>query len=475
MCNKIGRACNNPTYTTAETYNSAVHWNFHSYSMGLFSLKCYLPSLKEALSGRPALIHSCKVPNTNLWYVSYDGYYLDYAVNSWVARELIHDTRRHASQHETGFRCFGFLRRPSSVMIYTYRHYCINKGWMTDGDRSTSISTALTETQFTVEKESDGQLPFLDVLVTREEDGTISTSVYRKPTHTDQYLAFEFHHPMGHKRAAVRTLMYWAEALCSSGVNWAQEEKHVQAALEKNGYLATFVQRLRLPQPDRDEEQTPQTSVTIPYIHGLSQSIHRVLSHLDIKVAFHPFRTLRQELVHPKNLVPELQRRGVVPCDQCPQRNTGQTGRSLKQHLGEHCRALRKGNVLASAVAEHMFVSGHQMDLSKARVMDSHPPTQTQCLLESWQIQHEQAPLNREKSTLQGLYTSLLRWQWRPTCGDFACHEHLITSIDITKYNCMTSYFVYPLYLLNIPAFCSHLTFTSRDLSPSAVHPVFIQ
>ena len=43
--------------------------------------------------------------------------------------------------------------------------------------------------QFTVERESGGQLPFLDMLLTREEDGTISTEVYRKPTHTDQYLA----------------------------------------------------------------------------------------------------------------------------------------------------------------------------------------------------------------------------------------------------------------------------------------------
>ena len=73
--------------------------------------------------------------------------------------------------------------------------------------------------QFTVEKESSGQMPFLDVLLMREEDGTVSTSVYRKPTHTDQYLAFESHHPMVHKRAVVRTLMHRAEALCSSGVS----------------------------------------------------------------------------------------------------------------------------------------------------------------------------------------------------------------------------------------------------------------
>ena len=39
--------------------------------------------------------------------------------------------------------------------------------------------------RFTVEKEVDGQLPFLDLLISRDSDGSISTSVYRKPTHTD--------------------------------------------------------------------------------------------------------------------------------------------------------------------------------------------------------------------------------------------------------------------------------------------------
>ena len=52
---------------------------------------------------------------------------------------------------------------------------------------------------FTIEKESDGQLPFLDILLKREEDGSISTSVYRKATHTDHYLYFHSHHPAAHK------------------------------------------------------------------------------------------------------------------------------------------------------------------------------------------------------------------------------------------------------------------------------------
>ena len=48
--------------------------------------------------------------------------------------------------------------------------------------------------QFTREEESNGKIPFLDTMVERE--GTsVTTTVYRKPTHTDRYLHFTSHHP----------------------------------------------------------------------------------------------------------------------------------------------------------------------------------------------------------------------------------------------------------------------------------------
>ena len=47
--------------------------------------------------------------------------------------------------------------------------------------------------QFSLEHEKDRQLPFLDLNVSRSEQGNLETSVYRKPTHTDKHLAFDFH------------------------------------------------------------------------------------------------------------------------------------------------------------------------------------------------------------------------------------------------------------------------------------------
>ena len=45
--------------------------------------------------------------------------------------------------------------------------------------------------KFTVEdNKEDGSIPFLDAIVKPEADGTLSITVYRKPTHTDQYLQY---------------------------------------------------------------------------------------------------------------------------------------------------------------------------------------------------------------------------------------------------------------------------------------------
>ena len=63
-------------------------------------------------------------------------------------------------------------------------------------DHLNSIDTCI---QFIME-ESDEQLHFLDILLSRDKDSFISTSVYCTATHKDQYLCFHSHYPAAHKR-----------------------------------------------------------------------------------------------------------------------------------------------------------------------------------------------------------------------------------------------------------------------------------
>ncbi|KFD62119.1 hypothetical protein M514_25721 [Trichuris suis] len=47
---------------------------------------------------------------------------------------------------------------------------------------------------FTIEKEVEGKIPFLDTLIIRTQEGK-KTKVYRIPTHSDKYVEFTSHHP----------------------------------------------------------------------------------------------------------------------------------------------------------------------------------------------------------------------------------------------------------------------------------------
>ena len=103
------------------------------------------------------------------------------------------------------------------------------------------------------------------------------------------------------KRAVVKTLLHRTDALSSSGVSRA-EEKHVTEALQRNGYPISFIRRHTVP---TKSSQVPDSSrwrasLTLPYLGGLLESLHRVLSPLAIQVTIRPFRTLQQELVHPQ-------------------------------------------------------------------------------------------------------------------------------------------------------------------------------
>ena len=89
--------------------------------------------------------------------------------------------------------------------------------------------------KFTMEVEEDGRIPFLDVGISRNPDGSLHHNVYRKPTHTDRYLnQRSFHHP-SIKSSVNRTLVQRAYALCDPD-SLPKEQQHIKTTLQRNGY-----------------------------------------------------------------------------------------------------------------------------------------------------------------------------------------------------------------------------------------------
>ena len=60
--------------------------------------------------------------------------------------------------------------------------------------------------RYAMEIEKDNTIPFLDTTVTMDSDSLLTITVYRKPTHTDQYLAYDSHQPQSVKLGIVKCL-----------------------------------------------------------------------------------------------------------------------------------------------------------------------------------------------------------------------------------------------------------------------------
>ena len=68
--------------------------------------------------------------------------------------------------------------------------------------------------QFTVENnKEDGAIPFLNTIVKPEADESLSITVNKKPTHTDQYLQWDSHHHLSAKFSVINTLTHRAKTV----------------------------------------------------------------------------------------------------------------------------------------------------------------------------------------------------------------------------------------------------------------------
>ena len=100
--------------------------------------------------------------------------------------------------------------------------------------------------KFTVEdNKEDGSIPFLDTIVKPEADGTLSITVYRKSTHTDQYLQWDSHHHLSAKFSVIHTLFHRVSTVCSKPELLQQEKDHLRKALTKCKYLKWASDKVR--------------------------------------------------------------------------------------------------------------------------------------------------------------------------------------------------------------------------------------
>ena len=242
----------------------------------------------------------------------------------------------------------------------------------------THINSLHKNLKFTTEVEKDGKLAFLDTEVERKSNNCLSVSVYRKPTHTDQYLNAESHHLKSVKDSVIFSLFMRAKSITSDPQNLQKEYDRITGVLKANMYKGDSINKISRKvsnpkQTEKPEKEDPICSVNLPYIKGTSERLRRSLQKQNIRCTFYSQNTLKKTLSRPKDKIEALEKANVVykiPCKDCTKSYIGQSKRETGTRLKEHRSNVINCRTEKSDLASHCWSNKHVMDWDNISVID---------------------------------------------------------------------------------------------------------
>ena len=104
------------------------------------------------------------------------------------------------------------------------------------------LSSKHPNIKFSIEKEEDGRLPFLDINIFREND-KFATNVYRKKTFSGVYTNFKSFIPETYKIGLIKSLLFRCFSLCSDFIKFYHEIDKLKSILYENSCLRGFVDK----------------------------------------------------------------------------------------------------------------------------------------------------------------------------------------------------------------------------------------
>ena len=233
--------------------------------------------------------------------------------------------------------------------------------------------------KFTIEREQDGSLPFLDMRITRD-GGKLSSSWYNKPTDTGLILNYHSVAPKRYKKSVVAGFVHRIHRACSSYKSFHQSLSRAQRILEMNQYPPTFYQPIInetitkiLTNTNNDTSsqlvdpvvQNPKKMIFLQYRGRETDNYCRSLQNCGAPVT--PILTIRKLKTVLPSLKPKVDhkvRSGVVYCITCPRCESCYVGWT-SDHI---CTRLQHHKKPSQPVGKHLRTCGSSDDVTVAEV-----------------------------------------------------------------------------------------------------------
>lgn len=243
----------------------------------------------------------------------------------------------------------------------------------------TKLNSVFPSIKFTIEKEVNNRLPFLDVLVIRNKDH-LEFDVYRKSTNTNRFIISDSNHHWQHKTAALNFLVNRLINFPLNKTRYNTELKYIKQIAIYNGYSDIIIDKLLTKYKHRKEISNISTLtsnknnktkfISLPY-DSVSRSLNKVFNDFDIKISYKSNNTLKNLLGNPKDKIDHLQKSGIyqISCNDCDKVYIGQTRRQITTRFKEHINYIKYGNPEKSSVAEHIFQNNHNINSDNLKLL----------------------------------------------------------------------------------------------------------
>jgi hypothetical protein len=258
--------------------------------------------------------------------------------------------------------------------------------------------------KFTRESEENNKIAFLDVLITREENGQLSTQMYRKPTNTNVIIKPQSAHDPRIHTASFKGELCRAHRLCTSSTQTQREIDYILNVYEDNGHnrkqLEATAKNYTPPEGSKNQHPSDDTTISgdgtnssnrgtnidtdastsslfgvlpfheppeddvqlrpfacIPFIPSISYQLKRALGKAGCKTFFKAGNKLQNILCSKNKTHPNpMDTKGVykIQCPCAPEAiYIGETARSFATRTKEHRKAVESGKWSHSGLTQH--------------------------------------------------------------------------------------------------------------------------
>lgn len=311
------------------------------------------------------------------------------------------------------------------IHVRLYRRYVDDCVCLAEEDQMETILETFNQfhgkLQFTLEKELNGSIKFLDIMLMRN-DGKIEMSWLPKQNN-GRYLDFSSESPFQHKNNTAIGLVDRAIKL-SDTKHRPEAIKTANQILQINNYPPWFVERVvrdrvhkhyNSMQNEKSNEEG-RKFVSTPYIPCLTEKLKKILAQSNIVLAPNPRDKIKNRIFSKlKDPIPLTKQRNVIYSVPCGANDgkvyIGQTGRRLEVRIAEHRNDSRKADA-RTGLSQHAIQQGHRFDFERTKILERIEHQEKRTTAEMFHIkvcgEEKTVNLQRECGTFVTSYNGLV-------------------------------------------------------------------